>query len=211
MLNFKYSKKSFTIIELLTAIVVFTFVIMATLGIYTITIQRHFQAQKIQTVDEELHYAIEVMARDIKGGYLMGSKDTNTDGKIDKLYIANQNKLSQDDYNNCLNNPKTYPNSCLIYKIDTSDGDTNGIWVKYGSADSDFVRLTSSKIKLVYGSCSFTIFAQVTSDSDPKPDSPLIIIDITALFSSDKEGVSKISLHTSVNQEELTNYYQGNF
>jgi type II secretory pathway component PulJ len=204
MLNLKHSKKSFTIIELLTAIAVFTFIIIATLGIYTITIQRHFQAQKIQTVEEELHYAIEVMARDIKGGYLMGSKDTNGDSKIDKLYIANQNKLTQDDdYNKCLNNLYDY---CLTYRIDTSNSATNGIWVKYGSADSQEVRLTSSKIKLTNG--SFTIFAQGNPNL-PK-DSPLTMIDITALFSSDKEEVSKISLHTSVTQEELTNYYQGN-
>ncbi len=201
----KCSFSAFTIIELLTAIAVFTLVVTAVLGIYTVTIQKHFQAQKIQTVDEELRYVIEVIARDIKDGYLVGVEGTGSNYKYPTIYIANKNKLTDEDYNNCLINPLSNKDKCVKYKIDTSN---KYILVKYGSKDSSEVRLTSPKITILSNSW-FLVAAKPTSSLVPVADSPLITIQIAAQASNDQEGASKIELRTTVNQTEVVNYYQG--
>jgi len=187
----KFSKKSFTIIELVMAIGVFTFVVLSALGIYTTTIQKHYDAQKIQLVVEELRYPMEVMAKDIKEGILMY-------GDSDELYIASK-RMGEDNFKKCLEKDKS---RCLVYKIENSQ-----LKAKF-PGETNFSPLTSSKIEIIDPS-KFYIDAASVGSSNFDKDNPKVTILITARAKNDSKEISKITLQTTVTQNEPQNYFQG--
>lgn len=185
----KISKNSFTIIELIMAIGVFTFVVLSALGIYTTTIQKHYDAQKIQLVVEELRYPMEIMAKDIKEGILMY-------GDSDELYIASR-RFGDSDFNNCVNKDKS---KCLVYKIETSQ-----LKARF-PGESVFSSLTSSKIEI---NGQFKIDAASFGGLNFKQDNPKVTILITSKAKNDSKEISKITLQTTATQNNPQNYYQG--
>jgi len=186
-------KSAFTLIELLVSVSIFVIFTLAIMDIYFSSIDRHTVALQIQTVNQELRYAMEVIARDIKDGYLMASKDNNGDG-IDQIYIYHPTKNI--DSNNCKISGVT---GCLQYKFNTVDKRIETM----GSGDSSFVPLTSSRIKVE--KVNFYIDDIVGSTSEQ----PKVTILISAKEKNDLENQSVIFLQTTVNQKETVNLYQG--
>jgi len=186
-------KSAFTLIELLISVSIFVIFSMVIMDIYFSSIDRHTVALQIQTVNQELRYAMEVIARDIKDGYLMASKDNNGDG-IDQIYIYHPTKNI--DNNNCKISGFT---GCLQYKFNTTEKRIETM----GSGDSSFVPLTSSRIKVE--KVNFYIDDIVGSTSEQ----PKVTILISAKEKNDLENQSVIFLQTTVNQKETVNLYQG--
>jgi hypothetical protein len=165
----------------------------ATLGIYTVAIQRHYQAQKSQLVNQELRYAMELMSRDIKESFIR-------DEASSEIYLANLKKLGNDYYNLCMG---TDVKKCLKYKIDSSsDQQKNGIWAKGLSDDTD-VRLTSPDIEIESPSRFIA-----NAEAYPAKDNPRVTILIKAKARNDEKGVSEITLQATVSQKEIENYYR---
>lgn len=188
------NENSFTIIELLVALTVFVFVIISALSVYTITIQRHFQAQKTQVVNEELAYAIELMATDIKNSYIiLKSPDNNA------IYLAHKTKSQ--NYENCKNGIAA---DCLVYKLE------NYQITSKSKGDTVFVPLTSDRIiieRLVF---------QVNAEPNSEQDNPQVTILIKARERNDiPGGPTEIFLQTTISQRELEgkpeNKYRGAF
>lgn len=191
-------KNAFTLIELLVSVSIFVIFTLAIMSIYFSSIERHTVALQIQTVNEELRYAIEVMTRDIKAGYLMASKDNNSDGNIDQIYIYHPTKNINS--NNCkISGVTVGVTGCLQYKFNTVD---KRIEVQ-GNGDSTFVPLTSSNI--IVWKMNFYIDDIVGSTSEQ----PKVTILINAREKKDFKDQSKIFLQTTVNQKETVNLYQG--
>lgn len=187
-------KNAFTLIELLVSVSIFVIFTLAIMSIYFSSIERHTVSLQIQTVNEELRYAIEVMTRDIKAGYLMASKDNNSDGNIDQIYIYHPTKNINS--NNCKISGVT---GCLQYKFNTVD---KRIEVQ-GNGDSTFVPLTSSNI--IVWKMNFYIDDIVGSTSEQ----PKVTILINAREKNDPNDQSNILLQATVNQKETVNLYQG--
>lgn len=190
----KFSRRNFTIVELLIAMGIFSFLMVVTFGIYTVAIQRHYDAQKIQAVNQELRYAIELMSRDIKDSRLRGGSSTS-------INLAHKSKLDNQDYFNCV----TTATNCLMYQINTSSTpENNGIFVKQGTEDANPVRLTSQDIEILSGSRFY-----VDASSAPQ-DNPKVTILIIAKERNDKKYISRIYLQTTVTQKnvEEENIYQ---
>lgn len=212
MPNFKinnFSKKGFTIVELLIAMGVFMFLMVATFGIYTVAIQRHYDAQKSQVVNQDLRYAMELMSRDIKNSlirsssfeaseyfiYLQSKKIKNSEGKDpNRFYISCEGIRS----------------NCLIYKIDSSTnpdgtpGTCNGIWAKGpydeggDSSCDNYLRLTSQNVQILLGSKFDT--GSLSGDSQ---ENPRVTIFIHAKEKNDKKYISEIYLQTTATQKEV--------
>lgn len=190
----KNQKSSFTIIELLMALGVFTFVVLSALGIYTTTIQKHYEAQKIQLVVEELRWPMELMAKDIKEGILMWSKSNN------EIYIASK-RIGLDNFNKCLAGNKS---NCLIYKINLSDINNSRIEVSFNGG-ATYLQMTSSKIQILSGSQ----FKLPSNLSNNPSKNPMVTILIKAKATNDPKEISQITLQTTVNQNSPENHYQG--
>lgn len=186
---------SFTIIELLMAISVFVFVVLSALGIYTTTIQKHYEAQKIQLVVEEIRWPMEVMAKDIKRSWVMGKSTDNT-----TIYLAPQDESG---YENCARG-NVDSNYCLTYKISNSQ-----IQVKNASKDSQFSPLTSSKIEIQSGS-QFYVDSKAAAEANYQYENPKVTILIKAQAKNDTKGISQIILQTTATQNDPENHYQGN-
>jgi type II secretory pathway pseudopilin PulG len=183
-------RTNFTLIEILIAVGIFIILVVAAMNIYAVSVQRHRQGLKIQTVIEELSYPIEVMARDIKGSYIMASSlDKNT------IYLNHPTKN--------INSPTckidNYPNGCLQYRFNSAE---NRIEVQ-GEDDSDFVPLTSSKI--IVEDASFNI------DITPGEvqDQPKITVLIKAKEKNDLQNLSETFLQITISQKEIINLYRG--
>jgi type II secretory pathway pseudopilin PulG len=216
----KNSADSFTIIELLTAMAIFIFIITSVLGIYTVSIQKHYQAQKSQLVAEELRYAMELMSQDIKNSYIMKMEEHTfgTDGEdAYLLFLAHKRKLGF-LYENCISSPSE--DSCLVYKINYTSTDPedpgyveptetagNGIYVRTGIIQG-WTRLTSPRLEIEEDSQFFV----PTLDKDfpvlGERDQPRVSILIKAKAIKDRQGVSEIVLQTTVTQRELENKYE---
>lgn len=188
-------KSAFTLIELLISVSIFVIFSMVIMDIYFSSIDRHTVALQIQTVNQELRYAMEVIARDIKDGYLMASKDNNGDGIVDQIYIYHPTKNI--DNSNCGTSGVT---GCLQYKFNTTE---KRIETTMGSGDSSFVPLTSPRIKVE--KVNFYIDDIVGSTSEQ----PKVTILISAKEKNDLKNQSAISLQTTINQKETVNLYQG--
>jgi len=218
-LNAKMLKcnKSFTLIEILVSITIFTFLIMAALGVYITSITKHRQALKSQVVNEELQYVVEITSRDINisDGYLMASRDSDVDTRIDTIYLNHPTKkivgaectgLGGVDCDKCCNQPAQCDvdlfscECCLQYRFNSTD---NTIEVK-GKGDSDFVALTSSRIEIenVYFNIDSVIAGNLARQ-------PKITILIKAKEKNDILGTSEIILQTTITQREIFNLYQG--
>jgi Tfp pilus assembly protein PilW len=182
------SQSGFTIIELLTAMAVFIFVIVAALGIYATTFQRHYEARGIQLVSEELRFVMELIARDIKDSYVIWGDTTS-------LYLAHPTKSK--DQQACAQINK---DQCLIYKIE-------GTTIKVrGLGDSDeFIPLTSSQLE-IQTDTKFNI------DANPNDalENPKVTILIKAKAAkTDPQGISEIYLQTTATQKEINNNFKG--
>lgn len=198
--------KSFTIIELLIAMTVFVFVIISTLTIYTMTIQKHFQARKSQIVNEDLQYAIEVMNADIKNSFVVGEGPVDPPNKV--IYLANKTKSPI--YDDCLTTVND--TNCLVYKI-AKDSNNNGrIWVKGKGDTAGYVELTSSRVTVDYDRSFFDVDAEaLTSKHNPE----VTILIVAREKTESLGGLSEIILQTTVSQRELdgepVNRYRGTF
>ena len=194
-----FPKRGFTIIELLMAMGVFIFVIISALGIYIIAIQRHYQAQKIQLVTEELRFAMELISNDIKNSDIIAAKDeypTGGDGLIDLIYLDYPDKNI--DSNSC--NDSSYT-GCFQYKIDYANKDIRAS----GAGDGgNFIPLTSQNIEIIEGS-------QFYVDATPynEQELPKVTILIKAKAKNDTENISDLILQTTISQRKLENRYQG--
>lgn len=210
-----YSKRSFTLIELLTAITVFVFLITATMGIYVTTIQKHFQAQKIQVVTEELRYTMDLMSRDIKNSYVVAIKNGGDD--YQSIWLAHLTKMTEAQRNTCLASPSE--NNCLVYRFNYRDHTGNScrgtqkqcIDSKEVGATETYAPLTSSNIGIIKGA---TYEEESKFEVSPGATStPLINIFIYAKEINDNQSIciSCVFLKTSVSQKEIENFYKGVF
>lgn len=194
----KFSKNSFTIVELVIAMGIFMFLMIATFGIYTVAIQRHYDAQKNQAVSQELRYAMEVMSRDIRDSLLKHGESTVVNLASKKL----PGYPLSSDYLNCINNNLNY---CLNYYINISSNlEENGIWAKQGSDDSSSVRLTSQDIEILPASKFYVDASSAASDN------PKVTIFIEARKRNDQKDISRIYLQTTITQKDIEspNIYQ---
>ena len=191
-----FSNKSFTIVELLIAMGVFMFLMIATFGIYTVAIQRHYDAQKSQIVNQELRYAMEVISRDIKDSFVKSSSSS-----VNEYSIYLLNRELGDGYLGCVNNVTS---DCLEYNINSStnpDGTpttNNGIWAENGRDDPAPVRLTSENVQILPNS-KFVVDA-TPFDSQ---DNPKVTIFIDAKEKNDTKDISEIFLQTTVTQKDV--------
>lgn len=214
----KYQKehRSFTLIELLVAMGIFTFVILSVLGIYVMTIQKHFQAQKIQVVNEELRYVMELISRDTRDSLVVGKK---SDSNYEALYLDHPTKKSTSS--SCSESETLDESNCLVYKIiynDTSGeicrGGAGSSCVAVndigGSGGATYFPLTSSRIEIEEDS-QFLVSADAVDNGNWEQDNPLVTILIKSKAKNDREGISEIILQTSVSQKELENKYKGYF
>ncbi|MDD5552174.1 MAG: hypothetical protein PHI88_03405, partial [Candidatus Pacebacteria bacterium] len=210
-----YSKKSFTLIELLTAMAVFIFLITATMGIYVTTIHKHFQAQKIQTVSEELRYAMDLISRDIKNSYVVAIKNGGEDYQA--IWLAHLTKMTEAQRNTCLASPSE--NNCLVYRFNYRDYTGNScrgtqkqcIDSKEAGATETYAPLISSRIKItLQDNCPPVFFydpdkSEFRVSVNPLSNAVLVEILIVAQATNDTDCFSSIPLKTSVTQKEIEN------
>lgn len=149
---------------------------------------RHIVALQVQTVNEELRYAMEVMARDIKDSYVMAS------GTEPIIYLYHPTK----NFNNSECTTSGFL-GCLQYKYNSVD---KRIEVK-GKDDSNFVPLTSSNIEVE------KLIFNIDATAGNASDQPKVTILIKAKEKKDSKGQSETSIQTTVNQKETINLYQG--
>ena len=209
--------KSFTLIEILVSITIFTFLIMAALGIYITAITKHRQALRSQVVNEDLNYATEVMYRDIKDSFLMAYCDGLFCNSEKTIYLNHPTKKivgaacdaiagPEKDCDKCCNTPAqctvdTFScRCCLQYRLNSA---THKIEVK-GAGDFDFLPLTSSRVNI-----EDVNFLIPTGAGDTQ-DQPRITILIEARERNDTLGTSRIILEMTVTQNEVINFYIGN-
>lgn len=190
---------SFTIIELLMAISVFTFVVLSALGIYTTTIQKHYEAQKIQIVVEELRWPMEVMAKDIKRSWVMGKSSDNK-----TIYLA---PTDESGYENCAQG-NINDSNCLTYRINLTANQTKIEVRDPKQGDTVFSPLTSSKIEILSGS-QFYIDAKAPGEANYQWENPKVTILIKAQAVNDPKKISEITLQTTATQNDPENHYQG--
>jgi len=216
-LNAKMLKcnKSFTLIEILVSITIFTFLIMAALGIYITAITKHRQALRSQVVNEDLNYATELIYRDIKDSYLKAYCETAFCGNEKTIYLDHPTKkITGDndgdgtddcvekggiDCRNCSSGDKFSCECCLQYRFNSS---TRQIEIK-GIGDSDFVPLTSSRVNIE------NVNFLISTGAGDTQKQPRITILIEARERNDTLGTSRIILEMTVTQNEVINFYAG--
>jgi len=212
-LNAKMLKcnKSFTLIEILVSITIFTFLIMAALGIYITAITKHRQALRSQVVNEDLNYATEVIYRDIKDSYLKAYCEGAFCGNEKTIYLDHPTKKivgadcdalagPNKDCDDCSLTDTFSCRCCLQYRLNSA---THKIEVK-GAGDFDFLPLTSSRVNI-----EDVNFLIPTGAGDTQ-DQPRITILIEARERNDTLGTSRIILEMTVTQNEVINFYIGN-
>lgn len=151
---------------------------------------RHIVALQVQTVNEELRYAMEVMARDIKDSYVMAS---GTEPIILYLYHPTKNNT-----NNGVCTTSGFL-GCLQYQYNSVDKRIEVM----GKDDSNFVPLTSSNIEVE------KLIFNIDATGGNASDQPKVTILIKAKEKKDSKGQSETSIQTTVNQKETINLYQG--
>jgi len=212
MLDNKILKKnqSFTLIEILVSITIFTFLIMAALGVYVTSITKHRQALRSQVVNEDLNFATELIYRDIKDSYLKAYCETAFCGNEKTIYLDHPTKKiigadcvaiagPNQDCTKCSLANTFACECCLQYRFNST---TYQIEIK-GIGDSGFVPLTSSRVNIE--DVTFLI-PTVAGDAQ---DQPRISISIRARERDDALGTSQIILQMSVTQNEVINFYIG--
>jgi len=212
-LDFKILKRQgFTLIEILTAITLFTFLIMAALGIYLTSLTKHRQALKSQVVNEDLQYATELMYQDIRKSYLMASGDSDDDLKDDIIYLdhptkntvsgsVNATPCAEGVCNQCSITEGTAAcKCCLQYHFNST---ANRIEMKSKdepgcnfTAAAPCVPITSSRI--VIESFNFDIPVIGEGDIGHELDQPRITILIRARERDDVARTSEITLQTQL-------------
>lgn len=233
-LDFIRSKnQSFTLIELLTSITLFTFLIMAAIGIYLTSITRHQQALRSQVVNEDLQYATEIMARDIRDSYIVGWSDTDGDSSTTEIiYLNHPTKNIVTGVCDPMNpsplscegcNLSTIPSQkpacacCLQYYFNSDPSALPNIGRieirdKYNDCtfDNDCPSLTSSRVDIEYLDFILDdIRDPVSNPGTWQEDQPRVTIVIRAREKDDSLDTSDIRLQLTITQMEVLHFFQG--
>lgn len=211
-LNAKMLKcnKSFTLIEILTSITIFTFLIMAALGIYITSITKHRQALRSQVVNEDLNYATELMYRDIKDSFLMAYCDGAFCNNERTIYLNHPIKKivgddcvdlagPNQDCDRCSTANTFACRCCLQYRLNSTTDQLEG----KGAGDADFVPLTSSRVNIE------NVNFLIPTGAGDQEDQPRVTILIRAREINDSLGTSQVILQMTVTQNEVINFYAG--
>lgn len=185
------TEKSFSLIEMIVAMAVFSLVLGSVIGIFVSAIRTQTETLAFQKILDEASYSMEYMGRAIRmaqkdyGGSCVATAGTNYgDGAAPMTYIKFLN------YETPPEGPK-----CQEFGLESSR-----LYEKKPSPTGQSIPLTSSNFQVP--SINFNIMGDAVSGSPPTPDplQPRVTISFTV---QKPDGTSKFQIQTTVSQRNL--------
>lgn len=192
--NKKNIQRGFTLVEMITAVAIFSLVMVIAMGSLLSILNANKQNQAIQTAVNNLSLAMEMMSREIRVGYTYHCGDTGT--------ITNsQNCSGGGDYIafEGYNGDSGNPNDQIVYKL-VEDGLGKGRIKRSEDSDGSSLFLTASAVNIE--ELSFYVAGtDITDDIQPR-----VLITVSGyvdLGSIGDRGKSHFDLQTTVSQRRI--------
>ena len=187
----RFSNKSgFTLVEVLVAIAIFSVVISIAMGGFVMILRGQRQAASLVSAGNNVSFAMEQMAREIRTGYNFCRPGSNCDttqlGCPPGCTFVTKNEL---DFLNANGSPVIY---CLNGTIIERSVTANAL-----CGDASFQPITSSNI--LVQRLSFTFFGNLSNDLWP----PRIVISIGVSSKEAQLAGDSINLQTTVSARQL--------
>ena len=198
-----YTKRGYTLIEVMVAVGIFTIVIAAPTGFFVSSLKGQQKALASQEVLDETSYALEYISRSLR----MAKKELNCESKLtpntcvclkNAGYGANYELIHEDKKKGI--KFTNYRNQCQEFFLDINDNRLKE--VKDGG---EAIPLTSDDLEIV----SFKIGPQQDSwgQNDNKQPKITLFLEVKGIESARPELQPKIQIQTTISQRNLNVTY----
>ena len=196
-----YTKRGYTLIEVMVAVGIFTIVIAAPTGFLVSSIKGQQKALASQEVLDETSYALEYISRSLR----MAKKELNCTGKLEPTTCAclksvgygTNYELTREGRGIKFTN---YQNQCQEFFLDINDNRLKG--AKDGG---EAIPLTSDDLEIVSFMVNIIGERQTTLDGyiDNKQPKITLFLEVKGIESARPELQPKIQIQTTISQRNL--------
>ena len=193
-----YTKRGYTLIEVMVAVGIFTIVIAAPTGFFVSSLKGQQKALASQEVLDETSYALEYISRSLR----MAKKELNCESKLtpntcvclkNAGYGTNYELIHEDEKKGI--KFTNYRNQCQEFFLDINDNRLKE--VKDGG---EAIPLTSDDLEIV----SFKIVPQDSwGQNDNKQPKITLFLEVKGIESARPELQPKIQIQTTISQRNL--------
>jgi len=197
-----YTKRGYTLIEVMVAVGIFTIVIAAPTGFFVSSLKGQQKALASQEVLDETSYALEYISRSLR----MAKKELNCESKLtpntcvclkNAGYGTNYELIHEDEKKGI--KFTNYRNQCQEFFLDINDNRLKE--VKDGG---EAIPLTSDDLEIV----SFKIVPQDSwGQNDNKQPKITLFLEVKGIESARPELQPKIQIQTTISQRNLNVTY----
>ena len=210
--NIKTKKQSgFTLIEVMVSVTLFAIVMTMSLGAILSIIDGNKKAQAINSVANNLNFAVESMVRDIKTGYAYTCGSNNNHQDISLLSIDASSNIGS-GRNGC-DPSSASDNISLISTIPTATATKRSVKYFLNSDDGRIYKVTSDNPASAYPvtspevkiqTLSFYVDNPITQTTDPTTvGQPKVFLIIKGTASVNPTQTSDFTIQTLISQRNL--------